>query len=100
MGTLDFIPGIVKSVLNVFGTDAALNGDAVKVRLEGFEFDAIDGVVVHDGDVRITVPAQGLTSEPQVNDHIEVAGQPWRVVSIRRPYATDDVALYELHCRG
>lgn len=118
MGVLDFLTGVSETLLDTYGTDVKIvrttrtydpltgrvsdSNDAevtVKGRPDVFEASEVDGEVVRSGDVRITVAGDALSNDPAVGDRVEVDSDTYELVRIVRTLATDDVAIYELHCR-
>jgi hypothetical protein len=61
--------------------------------------DQIDGSLIRRGDLRLSVPAKGLTFVPAVFDQVVLDGQTWGIQRVMPKYSGEQAAMYELQVR-
>ena len=59
----------------------------------------VDGEIIRAGDVRVLIPAQGLTIIPKVDMKVEFDGEIWNAISVDRVFSGDDIALWKTQLR-
>lgn len=60
----------------------------------------VDGDMIRQGDVKVSVPASGLSFTPVPGQKVVIDSKTWHVVAVRPVYTGELIALYELQLRG
>ena len=66
---------------------------------ENYDRHMIDGEVIKFGDMRIFLPASGLTFTPKEGLEVTIAAELWKIEKVGVHYSGEDVAIYELQLR-
>lgn len=80
------------------GANAPVNQTIEAVFLD-YEQRYIDGETIRAGDQRVYMPAEGLTTPPEVEGLVLRGSDPWKIISIKPLNPNGQAIMYELQVR-